>query len=135
MAKSTDNKDQTTPADVVAAAEKANLLKDATTIPAQTKPEEDTADEKENGDVNEDQKDAQSEDKVTLKDRLKAAGEKVKANKKNIAITVGVVGAAAIVFVKIAAISAVKTVAEELQDADEQPADSDETPVTEPVEG
>lgn len=115
MAKNTDNKDQTTAADVVAEAEKANLLKD-TTIPAQTVPEA----EQDSGVTSEDQTDEQSEGKVSLKDRLKNVGEKVKANKKSIAITVGVVGAAALVFVKVAAISAAKTVVEEVMDASEK---------------
>jgi len=132
MTKSTDNK-ATTPADVVAEAEKANLLKDAT-IPAQAEPVE----EQNAGDTNEDQKDAGSEDKVTLKDRLKTVGEKLKANKKNIAITVGVVGAVALVAVKLAA----KTVVEELAESegwtDKDETDLEkkiaETPVDEPVQ-
>lgn len=139
MAKNIDPK-ATTPADVVAEAKKADLLKDQP-IPAQEEkgddvPEQDSgvSDEGQKCDGSDGHKLASVEGNLPLKDRLKAMAEKVKANKKNVAITVGVVGAAALVFVKIAAISAAKTVAEEIMDVAEEAFDKVSTDEEQPTE-
>ncbi len=99
--------------DVVAEAEKANLLNEEKTIPKQVglnnanvpdggneagyTEDEDLCGEVDNS-------------KLSFGARLKATAEKLKANKKNVIITLAVVGAAAVAVAKFAA----KTVVEEV---------------------